>query len=120
MNDKAGTHREDTRQFPEIMLIQDSFETKPSEWFNRNLRDRQSLPELVTLYSFRHYFRDKLLALHSSDEYLNKIMWHQTSSYGKALPKEQKAMHELVNKVDFSAIIALVKPYETFDIYHKQ
>ena len=119
VNDKAGTHREDTRLFPEIMLIQDSFSTKPGEWFNRNLRDRQSLPEHVTLYSFRHYFRDKLLALHPSDEYLNKIMGHQTSSYGKALPKEQQAMHELVNKVDFSAIIAQVTPYETLDIFHK-
>ncbi len=118
VNDKAGTHCENTRLFPEIMLIQDSFATKPGEWFNRNLRDRQSLPEHVTLYSFRHYFRDKLLALHPSDEYLNKIMGHQTSSYGNALPKEQQAMHELVNKVDFSTIIAQVKPYETFDIFH--
>lgn len=118
VSDKAGTHRENTRLFPEITLIQDSFATKPGEWFNRNLRDRQSLPEHVTLYSFRHYFRDKLLALHPSDEYLNKIMGHQTSSYGKALPKEQQAMHELVNKLDFSAIITQVKPYETFDIFH--
>jgi len=45
-------------------------------------------------------------------------MGHQTSSYGKALPKEQQAIHELVNKVDFSAIIAEVKPYETLDIFH--
>lgn len=118
VNDKAGTHGEDTRLFPEITLIQDSFATKPGEWFNHNLRDKQSLLKHVTLYSFRHYFRDKLLAQHPSDEYLNKIMGHQTSSYGKALPKEQQAMHELVNKVNFSAIIAQVKPYETLDIFH--
>lgn len=118
VNDKAGQDSQNTRLFPEIMLIQDSFATKPGEWFNRNLRDRRSLPEHVTLYSFRHYFRDKLLALHPSDEYLNKIMGHQTSSYGKALPKEQQAMHELVNKLDFSAIIVQVKPYETLDIFH--
>lgn len=118
VNDKTKLHPENRRLFPEIKLIQDSFATKPGEWFNRNLRDRQSLPDHVTLYSFRHYFRDKLLAQHPSDEYLNKIMGHQTSSYGSSLPNDQKAMKELINQLEYSSIVAQVLTYPNLAIFH--
>lgn len=110
---------QDSRLFPNIPLIQDSYSAKPSEWFIRNFRDALNQASHVTLHSFRHMFRDRLINLTDSDERICRLMGHQTSNYGNSLPTDQRVMQELINLIDFHDIVSDVKPYTSLGMFHQ-
>ncbi|MGX4948645.1 hypothetical protein ACUYGO_17370 [Enterobacter kobei] len=100
-----------SRLFPEIKAIKGYHSHKPGEWFNRNIRGKQGLDPSSTLYTFRHAFRDKLVMLNATDEYLNRLMGHQGSPYGSSLLTDVTCMKELIDKIEFASIVHGIKPY---------
>ncbi len=119
INDLRGQIGEDSRLFPNIALIQDSYSAKPSEWFIRNFRNALKQPSHVTLHGFRHMFRDRLTNLTDSDERICRLMGHQTSNYGSSLLADQRVMQNLVNAIDFKDIISNVKAYTSLEMFHQ-
>ncbi|HGW5509019.1 TPA: tyrosine-type recombinase/integrase [Citrobacter koseri] len=119
VSDLTEKFGKNSRLFPNIPLIQDSYSAKPSEWFIANFRNSLDQPKHVTLHGFRHMFRDKLTNVTDSDERICRLMGHQTSNYGSSLPPEQQAMKELVNSIDFHSIVSDVKPYTSLSMFHK-
>ncbi|HDG1683828.1 TPA: site-specific integrase [Kluyvera ascorbata] len=111
IEDVKALTTENGRLFPEIKAIKGYHSHKPGEWFNRNLRDKLGLATGSTLYTFRHAFRDKLVMLNATDEYLNRLMGHKGSPYGSSLLNDVSLMKELIDKLDFSTIVQNVKPY---------
>ncbi|WP_049003970.1 site-specific integrase [Klebsiella quasipneumoniae] len=105
------------RLFPEIKAIKGYHSHKPGEWFNRNLRNKLELTTASTLYTFRHAFRDKLVMLNATDEYLNRLMGHKGSPYGSSLLSDVSLMKELIDKIEFSKIVQNVKPYTDLQIF---
>ena len=116
LKEKVG---QESRLFPNIPLIQDSYSAKPSEWFIRNFRDNLGQPKHVTLHGFRHLFRDKLANVTDSEERICRLMGHQTSNYGSSLPTSQRVMQDLVNSIDFQDITSDVKPYTSLCMFHQ-
>ncbi|ELO0984141.1 site-specific integrase [Enterobacter asburiae] len=105
------------RLFPEIKAIKGYHSHKPGEWFNRNIRGKQGLDPSSTLYTFRHAFRDKLVMLNATDEYLNRLMGHQGSPYGSSLLSDVSLMLEVIDKIEFAKIVQNVKPYTSLQIF---
>lgn len=108
---------ENSRLFPEIKAIKGYHSHKPGEWFNRNLRNSLGLATGSTLYTFRHAFRDKLVMLNATDEYLNRLMGHKGSPYGTSLLSDVSLMKELIDKIEFSKIVQNVKPYTSLQVF---
>lgn len=117
MEDIKAFSGENSRLFPEIKAIKGYHSHKPGEWFNRNLRNSLGLATGSTLYTFRHAFRDKLVMLNATDEYLNRLMGHKGSPYGTSLLSDVSLMKELIDKIEFSKIVQNVKPYTSLQVF---
>lgn len=115
---KAFTGNQNCRLFPAITIWANKHTDKPGEWFRKNLRDKLSLPEHVTLYAFRHAFKDKIAATEASDQNTLRLIGHADGPYGSELLSDMTTLNRIINKISYGTASLNIKPFSGLHDYH--
>ena len=121
VNDMKKFHKnKNGRIFNLIKSNKENISEKMSEWYRTHFRDRIGVPKTITLYSYRHHFKDIISALNLSDDLQNRLMGHQNqSSYGSVFFDKVNVLYDHLEKItEFAEITRLVKPYGGLSDYY--
>ncbi len=121
VNDMKKFHKnKNHRLFNMITSNKENISEKMGEWYRTHFRDKIGVPAEITLYSYRHLFKDIISALNLSDDLQNRLMGHQNQSpYGSIFFDKVDVLYNHLEKItEFAEITRLVKPYGGLSDYY--